>query len=219
MLVDWLERELAEIGVAVELGREVGIEDVRQADPEVVVVATGARGGYLWADQSEPTIGVFDIFSALARPDAQWGERVAILGGDHAACVVALHLRRLGVEVHIVEPSASVASDGEFNGLLVEMELDADPGVHVHRETTAELLTGELVAIQRLGKSRWLEVEAVVIGGRVSRKRLADELRQAGLRAIIYPIGDAVRARDLYTAGQEAAEVAEKVGLTSFRIR
>ncbi|MCY4651176.1 MAG: FAD-dependent oxidoreductase [bacterium] len=214
-LVDWLELEMVKIGVAVELGRTVEVEDVSAADPDVVIVATGARGGDLWADGSDHTIEMplFDIFSALERPTDQWEETVAILGGDHAACVVALYLRRLGVGVHIVASGPSLAADGEFNGLLVEMELDADPGVHVHRETTAELLTGNRVAMQTLGNRSWLEVGAVVIGGRVSRNRLADELLRSDLRAAIHPIGDAVRARDLYTAGQEAAEVAEKVNL------
>ena len=214
-LVDWLALELAKVGVTVELGRPVGVEDVRDADPDVVVVATGARGGYLWADQSQPTIPRFDILSALERPDDQWEKEVAVLGGDYAACVVALHLRRLGVRVNITDSGASLATDGEFNGLLVEMELDADPGVHIYRETTAEVITGDRVAIETRGVRSWLQVGAVVIGGRVSNSGLADELWGAGLRAAIYPIGDAVRARDLYTAGQEAAEVAEKVGLMS----
>lgn len=214
-LVDWLALELARSGVRVELGRPVEVGDVGAEDPDVVVVATGASGGYLWADESERTMPRFDIFSALERPADQWEGTVAIIGGDHAACVVALHLRRLGVEVHIVESGTSLASDGEFNGLMVEMELDADPGVHIHRETTAEVITGNRVEVQTLGDRSSLEVGAVVIGGRVSRNRLADQLQGAGLRAAIYPIGDAVRARDLYAAGQEAAQVAEKVNLMS----
>ena len=32
---------------------------------------------------------------------------------------------------------------------------------------------------------------------------------------MVYCIGDAVRARDLYSAGQEAAEIAERIGLTA----
>ena len=215
LLVDWLARELTGLGVTVELGRTVSVEDVRAADPDAVVVATGARGGYLWADRADPTIPLFDVFSALERPADQWEDTVAILGGDHAACTVALHLRRLGVEVHVITGAASLATDGEFVGLLVEMELDADPGVHIHRETTAELLSGSRVTIQTLGKQSSLEVGAAVIGGRVSNNRLTDELTRANLRARVYTIGDALRPRDLYEAGQDAAEVAEKVRLMS----
>ena len=144
-----------------------------------------ARGGYLWADQSDRTIPRFDIFSALERPPEEWEKTVAVLGGDYAACMVTLHLRRLGVEVHI------------------------------YRETTAELLSGDRGAIQTMGRRSWLEVGAVVIGGRVPNNRFSDELWQVGLRAVIYPIRDALGSRGLYAAGQEPAEVAEKVSLMS----
>ena len=212
-LVDWLSLELEKAGVAVELGREIGVGDIRDADPDVVVVATGAQGGSLMAAESERTVPVFDVFSALERPPGEWEETVAMIGGDHSACVVALHLRRLGVEVHIIDAGASVATDGEFNGLLVEMELDADPGVVVHRETTAETIRGDRVVIETPGRRGLLEVGAVVLGGRASDNRLADELLGSDLRAAVYPIGDAVRVGDLYKAGQDAAEVAEKVNL------
>ena len=215
MLVDWLALELEKLGVAVETRRPVVVEDVRGMDPDAVVVAAGARGGRLWADQQDRTIPVFDVLSALERPADRWEGEVAVLGGDFAACTVSQHLRRSGSVVHIVEGGASLAADGEFNGLLMEMELEADEGVRIYRETTAELLTGGRVGIQTRGEEAWLEVGAVVIGGRVPDTELSDELRRAGLRAAIYTIGDAVQARDLYAAGQEAAEVAERIGLVA----
>ena len=214
-LVDWLARELDEIGVTVEMDRRVQVEDVRNIHPDVVVVAAGARGGYLWADQLDRTVPVFDVLSALERPVDEWEAEVAVLGGDMAACTVVQYLRRAGAVVHIIEASASVAADGEFNGLLLEMDLEADEGVHIHRETTAEAIVGDRVSIQTRGEEGRLEVAAVVIGGRAPNNELSDELGRAGLRATVYTIGDAVRARDLYTAGQEAAEVAERIRLVS----
>ena len=52
-----------------------------------------------------------------------------------------------------------------------------------------------------------------MIGGRRPVSELADELMRSGPAADIYTIGDAVRPRDLYTAGQEAADVAERINL------
>lgn len=214
-LVDWLAFELDRLGVRVEMDRRVDAGDVRDMDPDVVVVATGARGGYLWAGERDRTVPVFNVLSALERPVDEWEVDVAVLGGDFAACMVVQHLRRAGVVVHITEPSPSLGTDGTFNGLLLEIDMDADDGVHIHRETTAELITGNRVAIQTRGEEGWLEVGAVVVGGRVPNSELADDLRRAGVRAHLYTIGDAVRARDLYSAGQEAAEVAERIGLVA----
>ena len=211
-LVDWLAGELETLGVRVEKSRPVRVEDVVESDPDVVIVATGALGGYLWADRQDRTIPVFDVLSALDRRADEWESEVAILGGDFAACTVGQHLRRAGVVVHVTEGSASVAGDGAFNGLLLGMDMEADDGVRIHRETTAEAIVGNRVVIQTRGEEGRLEVGAVVVGGRVPNNGLADELHRAGLRADVYTIGDAVRVRDLYAAGQEAAEVAERIG-------
>ena len=74
------------------------------------------------------------------------------------------------------------------------------------------------MVIQTRGREGRLEVGAVVVGGRVPNNGLADELHRAGLRAAVYTIGDALRARDLYAAGQEAAEVAERIGAAAGQV-
>ena len=214
-LVDWLARDLTEVGVKVEMGQRVQVEQVREMDPDVVVVATGARGGYLWADERDRTVPVFDVMSALERQVDRWATEAAVLGGDYAACTVVQHLRRAGIVVHLIEGSGSVGADAAFNGLLVEMELEADEGVRLHRRTTAEEISGDRVTIRTGGKETRIEVGAVVVGGRVPNNELVDQLHTAELRAAIYTIGDAVRARDLYTAGREAAEVAERIGVAA----
>ncbi len=212
-LVDWLALELDELGVRIETGYRVGVPEISGADPDAVVVATGAQGGHLRAGTQDPTVPVFDVFSALERRLDEWEPDVAMIGGDFVACSVAQHLRRSGVRVHIIEAGASLAADGAFTGLLVEMELEADEGVTIHLEATAESVTGDGVVIQSRGKESRLEVGSVVIGGRRPVSELSDELMRAGPAADIYTIGDAVRPRDLYTAGQEAADVAERINL------
>ena len=216
-LVDWLASELDELGVRIETGHRVGVPEISEASPDAVVVATGARGGYLWAGTHGTAVPIFDVLSALERPPDDWEPDVAVIGGDFVACRVAQHLRRSGVRVHIVEAGASLAADGAFTGLLAEMELEADDGVTIHREATAESITGDGVVIQSRGEESRLEVGSVVIGGRRSRSDLSDELGRSGLRAQIYTIGDAVRPRDLYAAGQEAADVAERIRALSSR--
>ncbi len=93
------------------------------------------------------------------------------------------------------------------------MELEADRGVTIHREATAESITGDGVMIQSRGKESRLDVSSVVIGGRRPGSELSDELTRSGLAPKIYTIGDALRPRDLYAAGQDAAEVAERIDL------
>lgn len=217
LLADWLERELAELGVEVRLNEPASVAGIAALDPEAVVVATGAEGGRAAADLADvsPHLPLLDLYEALERPAGEWRGTAVILGGGFAECAVAAHLRRLGISVDIVEPGGALAADGEFNGLLLAMELKDDPGVGIHLESTAEAIAGKQVLAQNRGEELALSADAVIIGGRMPRNGLYEELLRAGLRADIYAIGDAVRPRDLYTAGQEAAQAADRIALSA----
>ncbi len=217
LLADWLERELAELGVEVRLNEPASVAEIAALDPEAVVVATGAEGGRAAADLADvsPHLPLLDLYEALERPAGEWRGTAVILGGGFAECAVAAHLRRLGISVDIVEPGGALAADGEFNGLLLAMELKDDPGVEIHLESTAEAIAGKQVLAQNRGEELALSADAVIIGGRMPRNGLYEELLRTGLRADIYAIGDAVRPRDLYTAGQEAAQAADRIALST----
>jgi hypothetical protein len=75
--------------------------------------------------------------------------------------------------------------------LFLAKQLEENDRIVVHPETTAELLTGKRVKIQSKGSVSELSVDAVVIGGRVSQFGLAEDLQRAGVRAMVYKIGDA----------------------------
>jgi 2,4-dienoyl-CoA reductase-like NADH-dependent reductase (Old Yellow Enzyme family) len=55
----------------------------------------------------------------------------------------------------------------------------------------------------------------IVIGGRVSQFGLAEDLQRAGVRAMVYKIGDAASPRNVFSASHEAAEVSEKIRLAT----
>jgi hypothetical protein len=102
-----------------------------------------------------------------------------------------------------------------LTGVLLTEQMKAEGNIHLHPETTAETLTGNRVITQTRGAIAELEIEAVVVGGRSPNIRLSEALQQAEVPALAYAIGDAVRARDVYWASYEAAEVAEKIWLSA----
>lgn len=218
-LADWLERELDRLGVETRTGTPAAASGIAALEPDAVVVATGAEGGRPAArmENVSRSLPLLNLFQALERPADQWRGEAVILGGGYAECVVAAHLRRLGTAVRVVEPGGALASDGEFNGLLLAMELEADPGVEIYLESTAEAVIGEQALVQNRGEEFTLSAGAVVVGGRIPRNRLYEELLRAGAPAEVYAIGDAVRPRDLYAAGQEAAQAAERITLGARR--
>jgi pyruvate/2-oxoglutarate dehydrogenase complex dihydrolipoamide dehydrogenase (E3) component len=217
-LADWLSLQLHKLNVPVVTGSSVSVEDVKAMDPDVVIVATGARGGILRADKDNCSVPVLDIFSAMDRPAGEWIGEVAMLGGDQASCHAAQHLARQGVKVHIITSAAALADDkAPITALFLASHLAENDRIVVHPETTAELLTGRRVKIQSKGSVSELSVDAVVIGGRVSQFGLAEDLQRAGVRAMVYKIGDAASPRNVFSASHEAAEVSEKIRLASGR--
>jgi len=210
-LVDWLSRQMNSLAINIELNRPVRAEDVQSLNPDAVIVATGASGRSLKAEEQDVTIPCFDVFSALKRPVSEWNGDVAILGGDLASCWLAKHLGKCGVNVHVIEASAAFASDWQYNGTLLATELGSYKNIFLYPESTAELISGNQVMIQTRGEQNTLTVSDVVVGGRVPNTKLSETLQRANLDTSIYTIGDAVRARDLFSASQEAADVAERI--------
>jgi hypothetical protein len=195
-LADWLSLQLQELNVPVFTRSPVGVEDIKVMDPDVVIVAKGARGGILRADKENASVPVFDIFTAIDRAAGEWSGEVAVLGGDQASCYAAQHLARLGIKVHIVTSFVAVADDkAPITALFLATHLAENDRIVVHPETTAELLTGKRVKLQTKRRVGELSVDAVVVGGRVAQFGLAEDLQRAGVRAMIYKIGDAASPR------------------------
>ena len=213
-LVDWLVRELDRLGVRVELNRPVDAGEVTRRDPGAVVVATGAICAPVWAERRNPAVPVHDVYEALERDPAHWRGDVAVIGGDYVSCHVAKHIAHAGASVHLVESSAGFAADWEFVGYFTDLELkEMGENVHLHPESTVELIAGDRITVQSRGSARELEVDAVVHGGRFANNALSEALQRTALADRTFTIGDAVRARGLYEASHDAAEAAEKIGL------
>jgi 2,4-dienoyl-CoA reductase-like NADH-dependent reductase (Old Yellow Enzyme family)/thioredoxin reductase len=211
-LVGHLEGQLAQLGVDVRLGCELAPDasDLDRAD--AVVVATGARGGLRFAPvlDGAPTL---DVFEAIDRAGWEPGARVVVAGGDGATCFTALHLAAAGLRVELVEPSSMVAHDKGVaaRGELLQW-LGETPSVHVRTESTVEEIGPGHVIVQRRGEHERLDgIVCVVLGGRRADNALGEELVRLRPELEVHAIGDAVRPRDMYAAGQEGAEVAEAI--------
>jgi 2,4-dienoyl-CoA reductase-like NADH-dependent reductase (Old Yellow Enzyme family)/NADPH-dependent 2,4-dienoyl-CoA reductase/sulfur reductase-like enzyme len=93
-LVDWLEHEIRRLGVDVHLGRSATVAALRDLDPDVVVVATGAvRGRPEVAGSDLPHVQTGDGLRALITGSASTGDtpRRSLL--ERAALTVARSLR------------------------------------------------------------------------------------------------------------------------------
>jgi len=213
-LIDYLRRQLAILGVNCLLNIRVDVPFLAALNPDVVVVATGAKPGL----RSFPIRGdahVLNLFSGFHRGPEDWGGRTVVAGGDSASCFAALHFARHGDEVDIVEPASGFCADQlqpARDRLL--SQLSTMPNVHFRPISTLEEAGPGYVVIQKEGDFERLEdVRRVIAGGRTPDIELYEAIRRDKPELEVYSIGDAVRPRDVYAASHEAAEVAMTIRL------
>jgi 2,4-dienoyl-CoA reductase-like NADH-dependent reductase (Old Yellow Enzyme family)/thioredoxin reductase len=209
-LVTYLAGQMQKLKIDVRLNTRAELQSVSELKPDAVIVATGARGGLsFWPVKGKPKL--FDLFSALDRPDEEWEDRVVIAGGDSESCFLALYIAGRGAEVHVIEPNNAFSTDKLSPGKdLLMGALEALSTIHLRKETTIEEIGSEYVVLQSRGQLETLDgVGSTVIGGRTANNSLYEELAAEFPGLDLYNIGDSVAPRDVYSASHEAAEVAE----------
>ncbi len=209
--LEWLTRQLDDLGVTVRLGTELTGTAALAAEADVVVVAAGA-------DEQLPAVpgidgaGAVTISTALADLDAL-GEHVVVVGGleDHLPpLVVANRLAATGRRVTLLaEPM--VAGEGIEPALLLSLTASlVDRGVDICTLSALEAVDGDEVTVRHTLTGRRHGIggvhSLVVAGVRRSRTGLAEAVAADG-RAV-HVIGDGLAPRRLMHATLDGARCA-----------
>jgi NADPH-dependent 2,4-dienoyl-CoA reductase/sulfur reductase-like enzyme len=127
-IVEWRMAELERLCVDIRFNTYAEAEDVRQLDPDIVVVATGGvPGGYAVEEGAELAVTSWDILAGDARP----GEDVLLFddNGAHPGMAAAEILADAGAKLEIVSPERYFAP--EMGGLNVVPYMQALHGAGV----------------------------------------------------------------------------------------
>lgn len=229
LLVDDLERDLAEAGVEVRLGVHADADLLRGAGADGIVVATGAvspettslalGGAYIGGFPSGATV---DAFAAASDPTAL-GRRIAVVDADGTAYAAGIVLTLLPHvdELELITPFESVfphIGAGYDRPLLLE-RLGAHGGFR--RRTArgvAAVAEGYLTVRDALtGETDTLEgLDAVVAVEPRASVRVSGLESEAAPRVVV--IGDAYAPRTIDAAIFDAVELAYDVaGLATLR--
>ncbi|MBL7120239.1 MAG: FAD-dependent oxidoreductase [Dehalococcoidia bacterium] len=198
LLTDYLSTQVNKLGVKVELMKEATPELVEQANPEVVIIATGATPMI----PQIPGMEGDNVFSAvdllLGRKEA--GERVIVAGGGVVGCETAVYLARKGKKVTIIEMMGQLIPE-KLNpvsrmGLLNLVE---DSKVEVLTGTKLVEVTGEGAVVEADGSRRGLKADSVVLAlGFETESTLRDSLE--GKVPELFAIGDCAEPRKILHA-------------------
>lgn len=205
-VVDYRIESLEKLGVQVQLGKEVSVEDIKHINPEVVILATGG-------EPIEPNIegvkrdSVVQAWNVLDG-SANVGKNVLVIGGGSVGCETALFLADRGKKVTVVEMLEEVASDMAILPRIGFVErLDASVTVM----TATRLLKvgdGEVV-VEDQGEVKTLGgFDSVVLAlGTRAKNDLAEALTEAVPGIEVHVIGDAKKPRTLWEAIGEGTAV------------
>ena len=232
-LVLSLSSQLSREGVELRLGEEATGKSVLETDPEVVIVATGAKEAApeIPGVDGEHVVQAWDVLA----DKVDVGERVVVLGGGATGCLVALYLAQLGtidaptlrflVQNHGErwETLEQLVSKGTKDVTLVEMlpKFGRDigltsrwvilqdlvrSGVKMVPEAVAKSITPQGVEVIVGDTERHIAADTVVLATGVSpQKSVYDDL--LGRVIELYLIGDAREPRRAFDAIHEGYNI------------
>ena len=196
--------------VRVELNSPVDREIIRKEDPDVVVLATGARVSRF---NSIPTQGVHvaSLEDALLHDKVEPGARVLILSGERAGLVTAEHLSSKGCRVCLVEEGARLGTDVDITFIWRHMAWIKEMNVQTLKQhTLRKIVNGKAMLVGPEGDEVEIDTDVIIKAGpRQSRHGLERTIRDVCDE--LYIIGDAVLPRSLTEAIHEGFKLGARV--------
>ncbi|MFH1031291.1 MAG: FAD-dependent oxidoreductase [Chloroflexota bacterium] len=203
-LTDYLSRGLNQAKVKIILNKEVTPELVREVNPEVIVLATGASAApldVLGASRPNVVQGV-DVITGKAKV----GKKVVVVGGRHIGMEVAISLAKQGKLVSLVT-RRRLGRDVERNVFLTLRQALADNNVRIYTDSAVSEITEDGVYIAQYKDLFFLKADSVVLAvGSKAENKLAEALHRSS--HIVHKIGDCVEPRSALEAMHEGRRIA-----------
>lgn len=219
-LIGWYERRLAQLGLQPELGVEVDETQVLAANPDVLVVATGARyasngeSGFTRRDVPGWDRPFVHTPEAVIEREVELSGRVVIVDdeGLHAAAGVAEIAARTATDVYIITRKESPAAHVGVHRAYVMPRLAA-AGVKIVPQTWVTEIGRHRVSLEDLTyrTERTIDqVDAVILA---TMRQPVDILSSLSVKVpYMYVIGDALAPRGLREATYEGYRFARVIG-------
>ena len=210
--IDWLERQCRKAGVRLELNKEVSVKVIKQFNPDVVILATGAR-------PLIPDIPGIDKSHVATAEDVltgrlKVGKKVVVAGGGQVGVETADFIaeKSLAESVTIIEMLPMLAFDmPTMTRTYMLKVLLPKWGVKTLTNMQIQEITDDgIVALDKEWKRHKFEFDMVVNAlGYVPNLTLSEALN--GEVRELYKIGDCVRPRNILHAVREAAYIARQI--------
>lgn len=203
--MDWLTREVDREGVEIKLNTEGNEENIAKENPDMVIVATGARP---ISPDSFSGPKVLTAWEVLGGKEVE--KEALILGGGMVGMETAEFLSQKGCRVIVVEMTERLAADMEGTTRALLLERIALQKISSLLSTEVKDIRDGKVLVSHDGNERWLEAGTIILA---LGSRANNEILQAleGKVPQILPIGDCVKPRKAKEAIHEGFAAALQV--------
>ncbi len=209
-LLDWAINQVHKGGVKIQLKTEATPSLIKQAKPEVLIVAVGS-------DFIIPPVPGCDKSCAIVADNVLLGkqavgDKVVVVGAGLIGCETALYIAdELKKQVTIVEmlDEMLVGVSGMVQAALTERLQKAGVEIHIGWHLD-EIADKGVICIDKKCQRREIEADTVVLAtGLGARTEVVEQFK--GLAPEVYVIGDCVEARKIYHCFEDAWRVALQI--------
>jgi 2,4-dienoyl-CoA reductase (NADPH2) len=203
-----LEAQVRGAGIEIRLKEEATIQAVKRANPDAVIVATGATPFLpdIPGAKGNNVAGALDVLAGLN----DTGDRVVIVGGRMIGCEVAELLALRGKQVTLLARRERMADDVGPTSRWVLMQRLRGQGVVMETKVDIREITDKGAKGIREGEPVFFEADTIVLAtGMRSNRKLAEELQAEGMTP--YPVGDCVEPRRVRHAIEEGFRCASQI--------
>jgi 2,4-dienoyl-CoA reductase-like NADH-dependent reductase (Old Yellow Enzyme family)/thioredoxin reductase len=211
-LATYLASAAERAGATLRLGVEADAARIASEEPDVVIVATGARPGVpaIPGITESPAADPFDV---IRRP-AGGVRRALVIGGGVLGIGVAHVLAERGVDVILTEPGEQLAGEiGVRPRWRYVGDLAARRNVTICPRTTVEELFPDAARLSRAGEAQHVRALDLVVATRpmVPVHGLVEALTARSGGPVVHEIGDCVVPATAFQAMQDAAALGHRL--------
>jgi 2,4-dienoyl-CoA reductase-like NADH-dependent reductase (Old Yellow Enzyme family)/NADPH-dependent 2,4-dienoyl-CoA reductase/sulfur reductase-like enzyme len=209
VMIDYYERQLRRHGVDIHLDTTADRVAVDALNPEVVVLATGARPARPRLPGSD-SLKVTDVFAVLSGEGLPAGARVAVVGAQRGGAQIAAYLAERGCAVQLITRDTELARVAANEGLSTRpllMDELHQGGVELILGAAARAVDTDGLVVDQGGMQRTLACDHIVLAtGLKPENALKAALSSAPWQ--LYLVGDCVAPRGFDDAIREAFHLA-----------
>lgn len=197
-LINYFSLQIKKLRINLELCKEATPELVRKMNPEVVIVATGAKATVpeIPGVKSRNVVTAIDLLMGRA----EVGKQVIVAGGGVTGCEAALYLAQKGKKVVIIETMERlIPEDTHRANRMTLLEMINDHGVSFMTRAQIMEITGSGVAVSMNGINKEIAGDSVVVAlGLTSQSQLMESFKDSPFE--LFAIGDCVKPRKILNA-------------------